>query len=155
MAGLLDSKKLSPKKRLEYSLWIKQKAIAFSTGAASAQEIDAINIHWATLLAMERAVQPLFPFADVVLIDGLFIPKTLASKAKAMVRGDVLFPAIAAASVIAKTTRDRIMVELHRHYRHFQFDRHKGYGTREHMAAIAQHGPCPEHRRSFAPMKYA
>ena len=153
--GLFDSKRLSPTKRLYFSLLIKQKAIAFSTGLATVQEIDRFNIHHATLLAMQRAAQPLFAFADIVLIDGIFIPKALIDKAQAIAHGDILCPSIAAASVIAKTARDRIMVEWHHLYPQFEFDRHKGYGTATHMAAIAQYGPCPEHRKSFAPLKYA
>jgi ribonuclease HII len=155
LKGLYDSKKLSPRNRLYFALLIKQKSWAFSTGLSSAQEIDRLNIHQATLLAMERAAKPLLPFAELVLIDGLFVPKSLLGKARSIVHGDVLCPPIAAASVIAKTTRDRIMIELQQHYPDFGFYRHKGYGTPEHMAAIQKYGACPEHRQSFAPLRYA
>ena len=151
IAGLKDSKKLSAAKRVRLAGEIREKALAWSVAWASREEIDRLNILQATMLAMQRAVEGLNPAADMALIDGNKTPK-LAIPARAIVKGDALEPAISAASILAKTARDALMHEMARQYPHYGFERHAGYPTADHLAALKAHGPCPEHRQSFAPV---
>ena len=151
IAGLNDSKKLSEKKRLALAVEIREKAIAWAVAEASVEEIDRINILQATFLAMQRAVAALVVTPVAALVDGNRIPK-LAIPAEAIVQGDGKVASIAAASILAKTVRDAGMVELHAQYPAYGFDRHMGYPTAAHFAALQAHGPCPAHRRSFAPV---
>ena len=155
--GLRDSKLLSAKKRNKLARQIRQNAKAFAVAAAAPREIDGLNILQATLLAMERAVQGLGLAPDVVKVDGKQLPRfsnlPYTVIAEPIVQGDRLVAEISAASILAKVCRDRLMHRWHRRYPDYGFDRNKGYGTSEHLAAIAEHGPCPLHRRSFSPVK--
>jgi ribonuclease HII len=150
--GLDDSKKLSERRRDALAIEIRSKAVAWSVAFATVEEIDEINILQATMLAMQRAVSGLIPAASSALIDGNRCP-VLPIPARAIIGGDALEPAISAASILAKTIRDEVMRELHARYPHYGLDRHKGYGTKDHLAALEQHGPAPFHRRSFAPVR--
>ena len=152
IAGLADSKKLSAARREQLAEAIKTHALAWHIAWASREEIDQINILQASLLAMQRAITGLSPAAEYALIDGNKTPK-LTIPARAIVKGDALEPAISAASILAKTARDALMHELAARYPHYGFDRHAGYPTPAHLAALRVHGPCPEHRLSFAPVK--
>ena len=150
--GLDDSKKLSEKKRDWLNLEIRENALAFAIAEASVEEIDRINILQATMLAMRRAVEALPIAATEALIDGNRCP-VLLIPARAIISGDALEPAISAASILAKTARDAAMRQLHQAFPQYGLDRHKGYGTAEHLAALAIHGPADFHRRSFAPIR--
>ena len=146
--GLTDSKKLTDKKRRELYPIIKERAIAWGIGFASEQEIDEINILQATFLAMQRAIDQLEGKADFALIDGNR-EKDFGLPVKTVVKGDSLSANIAAASVLAKVTRDDIMVDLAEKYPQYAFEIHKGYGTKAHYAALTEHGPSPIHRMTF------
>ena len=147
--GLADSKKLSPTRRDRLFEEIYTGALSVGIGIVDREEIDRINILRASLLSMRMAVANLHPSADYLLIDGKFtLPRTLTPQ-QAIVRGDARSASIAAASIVAKVSRDRLMRSYHEEYPLYNFDRHKGYPTRAHKAAIAAHGPCPIHRRSF------
>ena len=148
IAGLNDSKKLTDKKRRELFPIIKEQAIAYGIGLASHEEIDQINILQATYLAMERAIAQLEGKADFALIDGNRA-KDFGLPAKTVVKGDSLSANIAAASVLAKVTRDSLMEELAKEYPQYGFEVHKGYGTKAHYAALTEHGPSPIHRMTF------
>ncbi len=150
--GINDSKKLSEKKRNELFPLIKKQAIAFSTGISSHREIDQINILQASLLSMKRAVENLSTSPDFILIDGKFTLDMETDQA-ALIKGDSKSISIAAASIIAKVTRDTIMKALHNIYPEYNFIQHKGYPTKAHKEAILQHGPCPVHRRTFKGVK--
>jgi ribonuclease HII len=150
--GLADSKKLPESERNRLAVLIKQHALAYSVAQASVAEIDHINILQATLLAMERAVSGLSLLPDLILVDGNRLPK-LAVSALAIVKGDSKVAAISAASILAKVTRDAMMVEYHQQYPDFSFHIHKGYGTQQHLAELAQFGCLDIHRRSFNPVK--
>ena len=150
--GLADSKKLTAKRRDALAEEIKLHAVAWAVASATVEEIDAINILQASLLAMRRAVMALVPQPVMILVDGLHVPK-VAMPARAIVQGDASVPAISAASILAKVARDALMLELHAVYPDYGFDRHKGYGTALHMAALQRLGPSPAHRRSFAPVR--
>ena len=152
--GLNDSKKLTEKKRLILAEEIKAKALAWSLGRAERHEIDEINILKATMLAMQRAVNGLKIHPDFVLIDGNKCP-ILTCPAQAVVKGDSLVPAISAASSLAIVTRDAEMDVLHQQYPQYGFADHKGYPTAKHLAALKEHGPIMEHRRSFKPVTEA
>ena len=150
--GIDDSKKLTPKKRGElFSILKQHHLVNYGIGSASPEEIDTINIFQATIQAMLRAVALLFPEPDYLLVDGLRLPHPTI-KCQKIIRGDSLSYSIAAASIIAKESRDLLMKEYHSQWPEYGFDRHKGYGTRLHLEAIKQYGPCPIHRRSFAPV---
>lgn len=149
--GLADSKQLTAKRREKLYDEIRAKALCCSIAQASVEEIDRLNILQATLLAMQRAVQGLRLRPAKVLVDGNRLP-ALDVLAEAIVSGDALVPAISAASILAKVTRDRMLAELHRQHPAYGFDRHKGYGTAEHLRALQTHGALAEHRRSFAPV---
>lgn len=149
--GLGDSKRLTPRRRDALYDEIRAKALCCSVAEASVAEIDSLNILQATLLAMRRAVQGLRLKPAKVLVDGNRLP-ALDVMAEAIVQGDALVPAISAASILAKVTRDRQLDALHERHPDYGFDRHKGYGTAEHLAALRRFGPLPEHRRSFAPV---
>lgn len=151
IAGLNDSKKLSAKRRERLYDEIRAKALCCSVAMASVEEIDRLNILQATLLAMQRAVKGLRLKPAKVLVDGNRLP-TLDVLAEAVVGGDALVKSISAASILAKVSRDRWADELHQRHPQYGFDRHKGYGTAEHIAALQRHGVLPEHRRSFAPV---
>jgi ribonuclease HII len=152
LSGLTDSKKLSAKRReFFYALLTECPHAQIGIGRASVEEIDSINILRATHLAMRRALEALPVRPDLALVDGLPV-KGLPVPHQAIVRGDAASLSIAAASVIAKVTRDRLMVEMAATYPGYGFERHKGYGTQIHMDALQQLGPCPIHRKSFAPV---
>lgn len=150
--GLADSKTLSEKKRLTLNAAIQERALAWSIASADVREIDTLNILRATLLAMQRAVADLAMPPDLALIDGNQLP-ALPIPARAIVQGDRLIPEISAASILAKVYRDRLMLEYAERFPDFAFDRHKGYGTKEHLAELARCGPTPVHRRSFKPVR--
>ena len=152
--GLRDSKVMTPEQREEVAVDIRAKAIAWAVAASDVGEIDALNILRATLLAMRRAVQALAIQPVEALVDGDHCP-VLDCRAYAIIKGDRDVPAISAASIIAKTARDAMLVTLDREYPMYGFARHKGYGTPEHLAALDLHGPCPHHRKSFAPVLQA
>lgn len=151
IAGLNDSKKLTEKRREKLYDEILAKALCCSIAEASVQEIDTLNILQATLLAMRRAVDGLRLKPVKVLVDGNRLP-VLDVRAEAIVQGDALVPAISAASILAKVHRDRLCAQWHVQYPQYGFDRHKGYGTAEHLQALTEHGPSPWHRTSFAPV---
>ncbi len=148
IAGLNDSKQLSRLQRERIFDQIVYKALCYAIASATCEEIDRINIHAASMLAMRRALEKLSLTPDYVLVDGFKIGDCPVRQ-KALKGGDSLSLSIAAASVLAKVARDSIMAELHRQYPGYDFDRNKGYGTVEHRQALAERGPCPEHRRSF------
>ena len=146
--GLTDSKKLSDKRRRELFPEIQRQAIAYGIGFASEKEIDEINILKATFLAMERALAQLPITPELVLIDGNR-ERDFGLPAKTVIKGDSLSANIAAASILAKVSRDDLMLEMAREYPQYGFEIHKGYGTKAHYAALAMYGPCPIHRRTF------
>jgi len=149
--GLCDSKLATELARERLYEQILKHAAAWALALAEPAEIDAINIHRASLLAMQRAVSSLVPLPDCVLIDGRFFIPELLLPQRHIVHGDRRCSAIAAASIIAKVTRDRVMQTLHREDPRYGFDRHKGYATADHLAAVARYGYSPQHRRSFRP----
>ena len=149
--GLADSKKLSAKRREALFDEIRAKALCCSIAQASVLEIDTLNILQATLLAMRRAVLGLRLPPKLVLVDGNRLP-VLEMRAEAIVKGDATVPAISAASILAKVSRDRWCADYHQLFPQYGFDQHKGYGTADQLAALRQHGPCPEHRRTFRPV---
>ncbi len=172
IGGLADSKKLAPGRRGELAARIKASAFAWSVAVASVEEVDRLNILWATMLAMQRAVHKLMASIEMgsiemapietasiekvapieILVDGNRCPE-LPYPSRAVVGGDATVQQISAASILAKVARDAYMLELHEQYPHYGFDRHKGYPTREHIAALKTHGASPVHRRSFAPVR--
>lgn len=150
--GLNDSKQLTEKKREPLFPVIQQTAVAWAVASVSAQEIDATDILTARMKAMEIAISQLSPQADFALIDGnrdCGKGAAITLTHQCIVKGDSLSASIAAASILAKVSRDRVMVELDKLYPQYGFAKHKGYPTKAHKAAIAQYGPCPEHRRSY------
>jgi ribonuclease HII len=149
--GLADSKVLSPERREELAVLIRERSVAWATGSADVEEIDRINILHATMLAMSRAIAALHVAPDEALIDGNRCP-SLSCRVRAIVKGDRDVKSISAASIIAKTTRDALLREFDKVYPAYGFAQHKGYGTPEHLAALDRHGPCAIHRRSFAPV---
>jgi len=151
--GLNDSKKLTASRREQLFERILEHASAHCIVSIHAQRIDQINILQATLEGMRQAVEGVMPVAQSVLIDGNCLPTGLPCPAQALIGGDALEPAIMAASILAKVSRDRYMRALHLDYPDYGFDRHKGYPTAAHRLALKQCGPCPQHRRSFAPVR--
>ena len=150
--GLADSKVLAPAERERLFDEIRARALAFSIAHAAVEEIDAINILQATLLAMRRAVEGLRLPPVLVLIDGNQLP-VLKVEAEAIIDGDATVAAISAASILAKVHRDRMCLELHRCHPQYGFDAHKGYATPDHLRALREHGACIAHRRTFAPVR--
>jgi len=157
IVGLADSKQLTAGRRVGLATEIKARAMACSVAWADAAEIDALNILAATMLAMRRAILGLAVMPSAVQVDGNRLPNLRFYGAyvhgEAIVGGDACIPAISAASIIAKTTRDRIMIEMDRIHPHYEFARHKGYGTEIHRERLLQFGPCEQHRQSFAPLR--
>ncbi|MFT4100430.1 MAG: ribonuclease HII [Burkholderiaceae bacterium] len=153
IVGLTDSKKLSPLQRERLQRQIKEQALSWSIAWAQVDEIDSLNILHATMLAMRRAVDALSVRPALARIDGNRAPPGLSCEARTLVGGDLLDPAISAASILAKTARDALMRELHQQWPQFRFDVHKGYPTALHLALLAEHGPCEIHRRSFGPVR--
>lgn len=151
--GLNDSKKLTEQKREALYPLIIERALAYHIVMVMSDEIDRINIYQATMTGMCRALAGLTPAAHEAWIDGNALPRELPCPGRAIIGGDALEPAISAASILAKVTRDRWMVELDREHPGYGFALHKGYGTPAHLAALQRLGPCPHHRRSFAPVK--
>ncbi|GGE42015.1 ribonuclease HII [Pullulanibacillus camelliae] len=149
--GVNDSKQLSRKQRQRLYEEIQEKALAVGVGLASSQEIDTVNIYQATKLAMQRAVQHLEVKPSYLLVDAMTVPLNI--KQHAITKGDARSVSIASASIIAKETRDRMMEALDERYPGYAFTDHHGYGTKAHLEAIARLGPCPEHRKSFSPIK--
>ena len=153
LPGLADSKKLSEKKRDALAAQIKAQAVVWSVAEAGVDEIARLNILHAAMLAMRRAVENLAVPPQHIFIDGNRIPDGLPAPAEAVVKGDAKIPAISAASILAKTARDAQMYALAARHPQYGFERHKGYGTPEHLAALRRHGALPEHRRGFAPVR--
>lgn len=151
IVGLNDSKKLSEKKREQLYEQIQQQAVAISIIEKTAQEIDASNIYKITQIAMYEAIAQLAITPDYVLIDAMPLP-ALTIDHSSIIKGDATSQSIAAASIIAKVTRDRMMVAASQTYPGYGFEKHKGYGTKQHLAALNTHGACPLHRQSFAPV---
>lgn len=154
IAGLADSKQLREARRLALDGEIRERALAFCVIEVDAATIDRLNILQATLVGMRDAVRGLAIAADEALIDGNRLPKDLPCPARAIVDGDALIAEISAASILAKVHRDRLLVELDAVHPGYGFATHKGYPTPEHLAALQRLGPCPAHRRSFAPVKH-
>jgi ribonuclease HII len=154
IVGLADSKKLSERKRERLADEIRRKALAWAVASASVEEIDRLNILQATMLAMARAVAGLALAPTAVVVDGNRCPD-VPFPVSAIIGGDATVAVISAASILAKTVRDAEMLQLHVAYPHYGLDRHKGYGTAAHLAALQQYGPAPFHRRSFAPVRKA
>jgi ribonuclease HII len=151
--GLDDSKKLGEKVRERLAVRIQTEALAFGIAVATVEEIDRMNILNATLLAMRRAVEKLLIVPDEVWVDGTHVP-LIRYTARAIIKGDAQVAAISAASILAKSARDRDLIALARQYPAYGFEQHKGYPTQLHLARIREHGACPAHRRSFAPVKH-
>ena len=150
VAGLADSKLLPPARREELAAAIRRRCVAWAVAAVGPDEIDRINIRQASFEAMRRAVLSLVPLPGAVLVDAFHVPG-LPLAQRGIIRGDRSCAAIAAASIVAKVHRDRLMDDLHRQDPRYGFDRHKGYGTAEHLAALARHGCSAAHRRTFRP----
>jgi ribonuclease HII len=157
IAGLRDSKKLSATRREALEAVIKSDALCWSVAWSDRAEIDALNILSATMLAMRRAIIGLAVVPRAVQVDGNRLPDLRFREGRidglAIVGGDARIESISAASILAKTARDRTMVAMHARYPDYEFARHKGYGTELHRARLEKHGPCPEHRRSFSPVR--
>ncbi len=147
--GLDDSKKLTEKKRERLYDIIKQTAVAYSVAYGTLEEIETVNILEATYLAMNRAIEGLTVKPDFALIDGNRVPRGIKIPCETIVKGDSKSMSVAAASVLAKVTRDRLMLEYDKKYPEYNFKKHKGYGTKEHTELIKQYGPCEIHRLSF------
>jgi ribonuclease HII len=150
--GLKDSKLLLPERREVLAAEVKKKCIAWAVASCDVAEIDTLNILHATMLAMRRAFQALGVTPIEALVDGDRMPDLGTCPTHPIIKGDRYVPVISAASILAKTARDALLVELDRDYPLYGFAQHKGYATPEHLAALERHGPCPIHRRSFAPV---
>ncbi len=151
LAGLNDSKKLSAAQREAWFARLPRVALATGVGSCSAAQVDALNVLQATRQAMQAAIAQLDPPPDYLLLDHVTLP-TLKTPQDSFPKADSISLSVAAASVLAKVTRDRLMVQLSTEYPHYQFERHKGYGTAVHRAALAEYGPCPHHRLSYKPL---
>ena len=149
--GVTDSKKLSPARRKQLAIIIQERALCYAYGRAEVEEIDRFNIHYATLLAMKRAIEALSISPQKALIDGLYVPQ-VAMPCQAIVKGDSLVMEIGAASILAKVLRDNEMEEMDALYPGYGFSKHKGYPTATHRAALQALGPCVIHRLSYAPV---
>jgi ribonuclease HII len=152
--GIDDSKALTASKREVLYDKIVERALAYCIASATVEEIDSLNILHATMLAMKRAVEGLSVVPTLVKVDGNRCPM-LSIRSEAVIGGDALVKSISAASILAKVTRDRMLLELHQAFPVYGFDAHVGYGTPQHLAALREHGPCEHHRRSFAPVREA
>lgn len=153
--GLDDSKQLTATRRAVLFDRIVERALAWHIEFVTVEEIDRINIYQATMSGMSRALFAVGHVADIARIDGNALPRSLPCVTEAWIGGDARDRTIMAASILAKVARDRHMQQLHAQWPHYGFDQHKGYGTPEHLAALTRHGPCPQHRRSFAPVREA
>jgi len=153
--GLDDSKQLNASRREALYSRIVERALAWRVVLVEVEDIDRLNIYHATMLGMRLAVEGVAHVAGLARIDGNALPKGLPCRGETLIGGDRLDRAIMAASIIAKVTRDRLMTQLHEQHPQYGFDMHKGYSTPSHLAALARHGPCPHHRRSFAPVRRA
>jgi ribonuclease HII len=151
LIGCDDSKLLSESEREQLYMVIRKRAVSIGIGSATEQEIDRLNILEATRLAMHRALAGLMPKPDCLLIDAISLP-SCPIPVRSIIKGDALCMSVAAASIVAKVTRDRLMAEYHRVYPHYNFLSHKGYGTEEHLQQLATQGPCQIHRRTYAPV---
>jgi len=156
--GVDDSKKLTPEVRAELEAEIRAQALAFQVAAVPAAEVDALNVYQASRLAMIRALRGLLPSPDFVLTDAMRLSGwgdtvEFAIPHRSIIHGDARSTSIAAASILAKVARDAYMVELDRRYPQYQLAKNKGYGTPEHLEGLAKHGPCPEHRKTFEPVR--
>lgn len=156
--GLDDSKKLSPSERVGLAAEIRAKAIAYHIAAVEAREVDTLNVYAASRQAMIRALRGLVPAPDFVLTDAMPLARRghaadFSTPHRAIIHGDARSVSIAAASILAKVARDAHLAELDRLYPQYQLAKNKGYGTEEHLQALARHGPCPEHRQTFQPVK--
>ena len=149
--GVNDSKQLPESERERLYDLIIEHSPAYGIGIVDERTIDEVNIYQATIIAMERALQGISPQPDYLLIDALTLPRVPISQMP-LIKGDCRSHSIAAASILAKVTRDRLMRKLHEQYPQYNFHKHKGYGTKEHISLIRQHGPCDAHRRSFRPI---
>ncbi|MFC0679009.1 ribonuclease HII [Lysobacter korlensis] len=153
--GLADSKQLCAARRESLYGRIIERALAWHVVTVEAEEIDRLNIFQATMAGMQRAVAGVMHATELARIDGNALPRGLPCPAEAWIGGDARDRSIMAASILAKVSRDRAMVAMHAQWPQYGFDQHKGYSTPAHLAALAQHGPCPQHRRSFAPVRAA
>ena len=151
LIGCDDSKLLTEPEREQLYVAITRRAVGIGIGSATEDEIDRLNILEATRLAMQRALAGLKPQPDCLLIDAISLP-LCPIPIRSIIKGDALCMSVAAASIVAKVTRDRLMAEYHRRYPHYNFLSHKGYGTEEHLQELAAHGPCQIHRRTYAPV---
>lgn len=152
LEGLDDSKRVKPQRRTMLAEVIKANVVAWAIGQASVAEIDALNIRRASMLAMERAIAGLRESPEYLLSDA-FVVASFSGEQVAVVKGDAKCATIAAASIVAKVYRDRLLAELGAQYPHYGFAEHKGYGTARHLAALREHGPCDAHRRTWAPIR--
>jgi ribonuclease HII len=149
--GLTDSKQVPEQERERLFEVIRTKAVCYGIGMVDEQTIDRVNILQATIIAMERALQTLNPQPDYLLLDAISLPRVSLPQ-KPIIKGDCRSHTIAAASILAKVARDRMMQELHKIYPHYNFQKHKGYGTKEHLLLLREHGPCDAHRKTFSPV---
>jgi ribonuclease HII len=149
--GLTDSKQVSEQERERLFEVIRQQAACYGIGIVDERTIDDVNILQATIIAMERALQALSPQPDYLLLDAITLPRVPLPQ-KPLIKGDCRSHSIAAASILAKVTRDRLMLELHEQFPQYNFQKHKGYGTKEHLLLIQEHGPCDAHRKTFNPV---
>lgn len=148
LRGLDDSKKVTPERRAELAIEIRERAVAWSIGEASVAEIERLNIYWASVLAMERALAALVELPQYLLTDAVRI-KSFLGEQLPVIKGDAKCATVAAASIVAKVHRDGLLVELDREHPQYGFAEHKGYATPQHIAALREHGPCVHHRRGF------
>jgi ribonuclease HII len=149
--GLTDSKQVPEQERERLFDVIRERAVCYGIGVADEQTIDEVNILQATIIAMERALAPLNPRPDYLLLDAITLPR-IPLPQNPLVKGDSRSHSISAASILAKVSRDRLMLKLHEKYPQYNFRKHKGYGTSEHLALLREHGPCEAHRKTFNPV---
>jgi ribonuclease HII len=154
LTGLNDSKKVTPERRVELAIEIRENAVAWAIGEASVEEIERVNIYWASILAMERAIEALLAQPEYLITDAVRI-KSFTAPQEPLIKGDARCAVVAAASILAKVHRDGLLVELDREDPRYGFARHMGYATPQHLAALAQFGPTRHHRRGFLPVRSA